>query len=183
MKKIIYITGEQASGKTLLAESICQLSTGEVKRISYNRIGSIDFYCTRQPYNKFISVLCIDSYIFHPEEIRTIEETVKRGAIQLIFISQTQPPAELKHLIVHANMITPIISNVRNMVTCHGFNYWYEYRLAKDGDMCLSTNDPLSYCNGVYKFSSKDPGDGMAFVITKTNNLNICSDSSAIYNE
>jgi len=46
-----------------------------------------------------------------------------------------------------------------------GIRYWYVYRLAEDGDVCLGTTDPTKYCNGVYAYSRKDPGDGMAFVV------------------
>ena len=51
-------------------------------------------------------------------------------------------------------------------------SYWYEYeyRLAKDRiDICLATKNPEEYCNGTYLYSMKDPGSGMAFVITNTN--------------
>jgi hypothetical protein len=37
--------------------------------------------------------------------------------------------------------------------------------LAKNGDRCLATKDPLKYCNGVYSYSSKDPGSGVEYVI------------------
>lgn len=49
--------------------------------------------------------------------------------------------------------------------------YWYDYhhRLAKNGELCLGTLDPKAYCNGLYAYSQKDPGDGMAFVIVDTN--------------
>lgn len=47
-----------------------------------------------------------------------------------------------------------------------GHTYWYQYRLAKDRkDICLATKDPKQYCNGFYLYSTKDPGDGMAFVV------------------
>jgi len=46
-----------------------------------------------------------------------------------------------------------------------GIRYWYVYRLANDGEICLGTTDPTKYCNGVYAYSHKDPGDGMAFVV------------------
>lgn len=49
--------------------------------------------------------------------------------------------------------------------------YWYEYvhRLSSDDEICLATMDPEAYCNGTYSYSRKDPGNGMAFVITDTN--------------
>lgn len=50
-----------------------------------------------------------------------------------------------------------------------GHLYWYEYRLAKNNDTCLATKDPKKYCNGVYSYSPKDPGNGKAFVVIKTN--------------
>lgn len=54
-----------------------------------------------------------------------------------------------------------------------GWTYWYEHRPAKDGEICLGTMNPEEYCNGVYVYSSKDPGDGMAFVVTDTDNTNL----------
>jgi len=54
-----------------------------------------------------------------------------------------------------------------------GFTYWYERRLAKEGELCLSTTDPEKYCNGPYRYSSKDPGDGIAFVIVDTDNIDL----------
>jgi len=54
-----------------------------------------------------------------------------------------------------------------------GYLYWYEYKLAKHRvDMCLATKNPKKYCNGFYLFSTKDEGNGKAFVIVKTNNPN-----------
>ena len=44
--------------------------------------------------------------------------------------------------------------------------YEYEHKLASNGDLCLATKDPDKYCNGVYKYSDKDPGSGKCFVIT-----------------
>lgn len=54
--------------------------------------------------------------------------------------------------------------------------YWYEY--TKDVafhnlDFCLATNDPCKYCNGYYKYSSKDPGDGLEYVILRSNDPNL----------
>jgi predicted RNase H-like nuclease (RuvC/YqgF family) len=50
-----------------------------------------------------------------------------------------------------------------------GIRYWYEYRLAQDRvDICLATTDPNEYCNGTYLYSTKDPGNGMAFVVIRT---------------
>jgi hypothetical protein len=49
-----------------------------------------------------------------------------------------------------------------------GITYYFEHRLAKDGEICLATTDPKLFCNGLYTYSSKDPGDGMAFVVTAT---------------
>lgn len=54
-----------------------------------------------------------------------------------------------------------------------GFRYWYDHRSAKDRiDICLATTNPTQYCNGFYLYSTKDPGDGLAFVVVKTNNPN-----------
>jgi hypothetical protein len=50
--------------------------------------------------------------------------------------------------------------------------YWYEYELkaAKDRvDICLATKNPKEYCNGVFLYSMKDPGSGIEFVVTDTN--------------
>ena len=58
-------------------------------------------------------------------------------------------------------------------INYRGYKYWYEYRLAKDRiDPCLATKDPKKYCNGFYLYSTKDPGNGKAFVVIKTNNPN-----------
>ena len=43
--------------------------------------------------------------------------------------------------------------------------YWYKYKLAKNGDICLATKDPQEYCNGFYRYNTKDPGDGKEFVV------------------
>jgi hypothetical protein len=56
-------------------------------------------------------------------------------------------------------------------IEIEGFIYRYEYRLAKSNELCLATTDPKKYCNGFYLYSSKDPGDGLAFVVTETDNL------------
>jgi len=53
-----------------------------------------------------------------------------------------------------------------------GFTYWYEYKLAHNGDICLATEDPEKYCNGFYSYSQKDPGGGKVFVVVKTDNPN-----------
>ena len=55
-----------------------------------------------------------------------------------------------------------------------GYTYWYEYKLARNRkDICLGTKDPTKYCNGYFLYSDKDPGDGFAFVVVKTDNPNI----------
>lgn len=51
--------------------------------------------------------------------------------------------------------------------------YWYDYELRPARhrkDICLATNDPEKYCNGYYKYSTKDPviGNG-PFVIIDSN--------------
>lgn len=46
-----------------------------------------------------------------------------------------------------------------------GVKCFYERRPGKDGEICLATEDPEKYCNGLYTYSTKDPGDGMAFVV------------------
>ena len=50
----------------------------------------------------------------------------------------------------------------------NGNRYWYEYMLAKDNDTCLATKDPEKYCNGIYSYSTKDTGNGKAFVVIRT---------------
>jgi hypothetical protein len=42
----------------------------------------------------------------------------------------------------------------------------YVEKLANDGEVCLATKEPDKYCNGFYTFSSKDPGNGKAFVVS-----------------
>lgn len=49
----------------------------------------------------------------------------------------------------------------------NGKKYTYQYRVAKERETCLATKDPKSYCNGVFAYSSKDPGNGKAFVVVK----------------
>jgi hypothetical protein len=58
----------------------------------------------------------------------------------------------------------------RNVIKYKGYSYYYEYRVAKDGEICLGTKDPEKYCNGFYSYSSKDEGSGMAFVVIIHNN-------------
>ncbi len=48
-----------------------------------------------------------------------------------------------------------------------GNRYWYEYMIAKNDDICLATKDPERYCNGLYSYSTKDPGNGKAFVVMR----------------
>ena len=71
------------------------------------------------------------------------------------------------------NYTTRKVEQENNVVVHNGFMYWYEYKPARhDVDLCLATTNPKEYCNGYYLYSSKDPGNGMAYVITKTNNVN-----------
>ncbi len=59
---------------------------------------------------------------------------------------------------------------IEQSIVFEGYIYWYEHKQAKDRiDICLGTNDPTKYCNGLYLYSTKDPGDGKAFVVVKTN--------------
>lgn len=46
-----------------------------------------------------------------------------------------------------------------------GIKYTYIYGLAKNGDKCLATKDPNKYCNGTFKYSSKDPGNGVEYLV------------------
>jgi len=47
-----------------------------------------------------------------------------------------------------------------------GIIYWYREALgAHRKTLCLATNDPTSYCNGVYLYSDKDPGSGKVFEV------------------
>lgn len=59
-----------------------------------------------------------------------------------------------------------------NSIVYENTKYWYKRQLAKNGDTCLATKDPKRYCNGTYAYSSKDPGNGEAFVVIKTESLN-----------
>ena len=52
-----------------------------------------------------------------------------------------------------------------NSIFYKGKQYFYEQRLARNGETCLATKDPKKYCNGFFTYSSKDPGDGVAFVL------------------
>ena len=58
-----------------------------------------------------------------------------------------------------------------NYIDYDGNRYWYEYMLAKNDDMCLATKSPEKYCNGLYSYSTKDPGNGKAFVVIRTNKI------------
>lgn len=76
---------------------------------------------------------------------------------------------------IAANHCKPIkVSNkLTKTIEYKGHHYWYEYKLAKDCvDICLATNDPEKYCNGFYLYSMKDPGNGKAFVVIRTDNPN-----------
>lgn len=58
----------------------------------------------------------------------------------------------------------------KSIIEINGYWYEYEHKSARHGiDYCLATTDPKQYCNGVYLYSKKDPGSGMEFVITDTN--------------
>jgi hypothetical protein len=60
-----------------------------------------------------------------------------------------------------------------SFIVYKGYKYWYEKRSGKHGaDICLATKNPKEYCNGFYKYSDKDPGSGLVYVVTKTNNPN-----------
>ena len=53
----------------------------------------------------------------------------------------------------------------------NGRRYYYEYGPAKHREsICLATKDPKKYCNGFYLYSTKDPGNGYAFVVTAHDN-------------
>ena len=65
------------------------------------------------------------------------------------------------------------MKNQLEYINYEGYKYWYEYKLAKDRvDTCLATKDPKKYCNGFYLYSTKDPGNGKAFVVIKSDNPN-----------
>lgn len=57
-----------------------------------------------------------------------------------------------------------------NYIDYEGYRYWYEHRPGRRGDICLATQDPTMYCNGLYAYSPKDPGDGMCYVVVQTDN-------------
>jgi len=76
--------------------------------------------------------------------------------------------------------ITPV---EKGIVEMNGFRYWFEYILAKKGDMCLATKDPMSYCNGYYAYSPKDPGNGKAFVIMETDDPVVYSTDPVVVEE
>lgn len=64
-----------------------------------------------------------------------------------------------------------------NFVNIEGYRYWYERKLASNGDICIATTDPKVFCNGLFTYSSKDPGDGLEFVVIKTDNPEYISPS------
>lgn len=49
------------------------------------------------------------------------------------------------------------------------YTYWYVLTTATTGDMCLATTNPDQYCNGLYRYSGKDPGSGLVYVVKLTN--------------
>ena len=51
-----------------------------------------------------------------------------------------------------------------NYIIQNNIKYYYEHKQAKHGDICLATKDPTTYCNGIYKYSIKDPGSAKQFV-------------------
>lgn len=63
-------------------------------------------------------------------------------------------------------------TKILDHIDYNGYRYVYEYRPGTNGDICLATKDPKKYCNGFYSFSSKDPGNGMAFVVVGHTNPN-----------
>ena len=71
----------------------------------------------------------------------------------------------------------------KGIVEMNGLRYWFEYILAKEGHMCLATNDPMAYCNGFYAYSPKDPGNGKAFVIIETDDPNVYNTEPVIVEE
>ncbi len=102
-----------------------------------------------------------DFYFDNPEELKKFKEELKKffeinycGEITYVETFEEQ--------------------NELECIEYKGHLYWYDYKLAKHGvDTCLATKDPKKYCNGIYLFSTKDEGNGKAFVIVKTNNPNI----------
>ena len=54
-----------------------------------------------------------------------------------------------------------------NYIIQNSIKYYYEHKQAKHGDICLATKDPTTYCNGIYKYSIKDPGSAKQFVVIK----------------
>jgi hypothetical protein len=66
------------------------------------------------------------------------------------------------------------IEDESDFVVFEGYRYWYQHKLATDRvSICLGTKNPKLYCNGLYTYSTKDPGDGRAFVVVKTDNPEI----------
>lgn len=68
----------------------------------------------------------------------------------------------------------------KGIVEMDGYRYVYEYMIAQTGDMCLSTKNPMEYCNGYHAYSIKDPGAGKCFVIIETDDPNVYPESEAI---
>ncbi len=63
------------------------------------------------------------------------------------------------------------MNKIADFIDYKGHRYWYKYQLAEHRkSLCLATEDPCKYCNGIYLFSKKDPGDGKCFVIIKSTN-------------
>lgn len=65
-----------------------------------------------------------------------------------------------------------ILNTEQNYVEYNGYKYYYKHRVAKDREIVLATTDIERYCNGFYTYSCKDPGDGICYVIIKTDDPN-----------
>jgi len=61
-------------------------------------------------------------------------------------------------------------SNEIKIIEFDGYKYWYIQRPATNKEICLATENINEYCNGLYSFSSKDSGNGIAYVVIGTNN-------------
>jgi hypothetical protein len=95
------------------------------------------------------------------EQIIEVLKTLKRdGMGYIIFDYVDMLEVTIKILALYPEQ--PIESNA---ILYNGTLYWYEKRLAKNGDVCLATKNPKEYCNGLFSYSSKDPGDGLEYVV------------------
>lgn len=113
-----------------------------------------------QPTGKLSAEEWLQSEGYFKNHTYTIEgfeifELMKQYVKYLNQPQNSELPVPKEGIIEHDNMI-----------------YWFKYKLAKNGNLCLATQNPYEYCNGTFGYSDKDPGDGMEFVVVNYRHKN-----------